>query len=591
MKKSLGLFAIWFVAFCLLVLQFSSHSNFDLPIPKLLTVCLVAAPALILLSKNHNKGTTLLFILLFSLSLRLIGPLAEGSSAFVVFVDPIYNFQLSEIYKEQGRWVWGLETGPARLQLFTPALHIFSAIMSEVLGLNLYTLCRFLPPLVFTLVTILLLFSTFRRLIGANNAVLASFIFAICYKYNTFNSLYVAESLGVVFFAMALYALVSMKVRRESSAKAYVIIFIVASLLLVWTHFLSGFIFLAAITIALVMSKTLRSLFAAKNSISTTDFMFLASLFFVWAMFIAIRLLVSNINFIRDYLIELGMMIQRPWETRTIQQPIGILLSPLEMLVAYIGILIPVSCGLYTCLELFIRKRRRSGYSLYWLRTFGVIVLVLGVVTVLGLRAFVKSPDLTYRFVVPLYLFLSPLAALSLGIIRSRARIFFLILPVLSTGLLIPNFLGGTVVIADREVATASSWLSSYGNKSVSIAGENSLAEPIAAYSQIDFWQESGRARLNNQTITDAIYYGGNMSDLVNFLQKSNGKILFLVNKLFIDHEHFRLRIDTHTRIPLIDATRSAFHTINQLPFLNKIYDSDSPSVYGYAKAHQSFNP
>jgi len=606
LKRHLSLFAIWLLGFCLLVLQFSSHQSLTLPIPKLLTVCLVAAPVLFLLSKNHNKSTTLFFILLFSISLRLVGPLADGDSAFVVFVDPIYNFQLTEIYREQVGWVWGLETGSAFNQLFTPALHLLSAIISETLGLELYTLCRLLPPLAFTLVTILLLFSTFKRLIGAHNAMLASFVFVICYKYNTFNSLYLPESLGTVFFAMALYALVSMKDRKASSMKAYVAVYFVASLSIVLTHFLSSFVFLAVITMALVMNKTMKSLFSTKHSVSATDLTFFATLFFVWAIFVAVVLLVSDINFIRDYLIQLSVMIQRPWETGSIQQPVGILLSPFEMLVAYIGILIPIFLGLLTSLDLFIRKRRKSGYSFYWLRVFAVVVLVLGIVTILGLRAFVKSPDLAYRFVTPLYLFLSPLVAISISIIRSRfeqanpnachirtiwqsfkARVLvfvFLIVPVLSTGLLIPNFLGGTVVVADKEVVATSSWLLSYSNRSLAIAGENSLAEPVAAYSRMDFWEESKRARLNNQTITDVIYYGGNMSDLIDFLQKNKGKILFIVNKHFVDHEHFRLRIGTYTRIPLTDATNSAFQAINQLPFLNKIYEGETPTVYIVAK-------
>ena len=602
LKKHLCLLVVWLIGFCFLVLQFSSDSSFVLPIPKLLTICLVATPVLFLLANNRNNRTTLLFILLFSISLRLVGPLADGDSAFVIFVDPIYNFQLTEIYSEQAGWVWGLETGSAYNQLFTPALHLFSAMMSEILGLELHTVCRFLSPLGFTLVSVLLLFSTFKRLVGAHNAVFASFVFVTCYKYNTFTSLYLPESLGIVFFAMALYALVSMKDRKESSAKAYAVIYFTASLLIVLTHFLSGFIFLVVITAAFLMNKTIKSLFAAKNAVNATDLTFFATLFLGWALFVAVVLLVSDINFTCDYLIQLSVMIQSPWETGSIQQPVGILLSPFEMLVVYIGILIPISLGLLASLDLFIRKRRSSGYSLYWLRLFTVIVFILSIVTILGLRAFVKSPDLAYRFVTPLYLFLSPLAAIGISAIRSRfkqanprvckirtiwrsfrARIpvfVFLMIPVLSTGLLIPNFLGGTVVINDREVVATSSWLLSYGNKSLAIAGENSLAEPVAAYSRMDFWEESKRARLNNQTITDAIYYGGNMSDLIDFLQKHKMKILFIVNKHFVDHEHFRLRIGTHARIPSTCATISALRTIDQLVFMNKIYESESPSLY-----------
>lgn len=601
MKRFLCLFTVWFVGFCFFVLQFCSQLNLAPALPKLLIICLVATPALILLSQKCSEGKTLLFLLLFSFSLRLVCPLGEGGSSFVVFRDPIYTFQVTKIYLEQGRWAWGLETLPATHLVSCPALNLLSVLVSEVTGLEVFTVCRFFPAFIPTLVIILLLFYALKRLIGSHNAMLACFIFSLCYKFNTFNNLYIQESLGIVFFVMTFYALIL----RERKG-AYIVVFIVAVSTLVWTHFFYGYVFLLTIAIALLASKLYVGAKSSSNVVNTGDFLSTIVLFFGWVTFVATQPFISSYQMSSNYLMELTSIIQRPWATRSIPAPTGILLSPLEMLIAYVGILIPVLLGLFTCFDLFVRQRRTSNYSVAWLRIFGLISFILGATVLIGLRAFVKTPDMAYRFITLFYIFLSALSALSLGIIQSRLErisfkkrgigtihhlftrgifVLFLIIPVLSTGLLIPSFLDNkSVVLNDRDVALCSSWVSAYADKSVAIVGETILAEPVAAYSRMDFWWEHGRARLDNQTITDVIYYGGNMGALVNFLQQNNGKILFLVNKHFIDHEHFRLRIDTQTRIPSIGATNFAFRTINQLPFLNKIYEGESPSVYMVTK-------
>lgn len=567
-------------------------------LPKLLVICLVAIPALILLSQKCSEGKTLLFLLLFSFSLRLVGPLGEGGSSFVVFRDSIYTFQVTKIYLEQGRWAWGLETLPATHMVPTPALNLLSVLVSEVTGLEVFTVCRFFPALIPTLVIILLLFYAFKRLIGSHNAMLACFIFSLCYKFNTFNNLYIQESLGVVFFVMAFYALI-LKERKGT----YIVVFIVAVSTLVWTHFFSGYVFLLAIAIALLARKIYVGAKSSSNVVNTGEFLLTIVLFFGWVTFVAIQPFISSYQMSSNYLMELISIIQRPWATRSIPAPTGILLSPLEMSVAYAGILIPVLLGLFTCFDLFVLQRRASNYSLAWLRIFGLISFILGAIALISLRAFVKTPDMAYRFITFFYIFLSALSALSLGIIQSRLErislkkrgigtihhlftrgifVLFLIIPVLSTGLLIPSFLGDkSVVLNDRDVMLCSSWVSAYANKSAVVVGETNLAEPVAAYSRMVFWNQLGKARLNNnETIADVIYYGGNMSALVNFLRQNDEQLLLLVNKHFITHKHYRFSAYYEEKIPSVDDMNLAIQALNQLSFLNKIYEGESPCIY-----------
>ena len=76
------------------------------------------------------------------------------------------------------------------------------------------------------------------------------------------------------------------------------------------------------------------------------------------------------------------------------------------------------------------------------------------------------------------------------------------------------------------------------------------------------------------------------MSELIVFLQQNDKRILLLVNKYFIDHEHYRIRPYYDKKIPSVDATAFAFQTLNDLRILNKIYESDSLTVYIDTKEH-----
>lgn len=582
-------------------MQFNGDYGSSLGTLQLLATLLISAPALFLLSRRgkdaKSEHVTLLFILLFSVSLRLIVPLSDGNSTFFIFRDPLYNFQLTRIYMEQGRWIWGLQTTRAIPQLFTPFLQFLSVSMANVTGLNLYTICRFLPSVVFTWIIILLLFSAFKRLLGSSSALLASFVFAVCYKFNAFSNAYLQESLGVLFFAMAFYTLVLISAREKSSRGGFMI-FVLAVFSLVSTHFFSGFVFVVTVAVALVVSSIQKSLFS--TNFTKAVFLIPITAFYGWAVFVAGALLHVNINEMREYLGELSLTLQNPFRTgggRGINLPP---LSPLETPVVYAGILIPVSLGLFAFAVFFSRGRRNSGYSSNWLRIFGVLALVFGTLTLLGLRGFVTDPDVAYRFITFLYIFLAPISAVGFDIVQRHLKransksqivrrlqlllcngfiIAFLVIPVISASLLVSGAVPRPTIVPDEEVLAASSWLSSYGHEYTAVVGETSLAEPIAAYSRIDFLGENSLAS-SNETITEIVYYQGNSSALAYFLQQISGKTFFIINKHFVDFEFFKIRSDTRGRIPSVNATERAFSALNQLTVIDKIYDGECPSVY-----------
>jgi len=611
LKRFLGLFVIWFAGFCFVILKYGIQASFALAVPNLLIICSLAIPLFFLLSqiwetRVQNESAIVFFLLLFSVSLRLIVPLTDGTSTFVALRDPIYNFQLTNIYSEYGHWVWGLETGRAFDSLFTPALHLFSVSMSNITGIDLYNICRFIPPILFTLIVLLLVFCAFRRVIGSQKAFLACFIFAICYKYNTFSSIYHPESLGIVYFVMALYALVSMKSESGSAARKYTMLFILSSALLASTHFLSSFIFLVTITLIFFAGKIFRFSVVGRSSITGVDFLVFVTLMYAWIFFVTYHLFILQTNYISRYFTELLEIIANPWAPRSVQgvQEAGLPLW--QSMIAYGGILIHMVFTLLTCFNLFIRRRSSANQATYWHRAFAVASVVLTGVTALGLFAIVQNQDVAYRFITFMYVFLAPTAAISFigiqgsseqtgvssinslrhrgGLWTRRMSIALLIIPVLSTGLLFPSFVGQPITFDDREIVVTSKWFSSYVNEPATILGEITLGDPIAVLARLNFWREAESNQYITDefflTVIDAIYYGGNMSYVLEYIQQRNATTLLILDKQFIDHGHFLLHANTRARVPSVDTVNSSFEILEQSPLLNRIYEGEAPRVY-----------
>jgi hypothetical protein len=159
-----------------------------------------------------------------------------------------------------------------------------------------------------------------------------------------------------------------------------------------------------------------------------------------------------------------------------------------------------------------------------------------------------------------------------------------LIVPVLSTGLLFPSFIGDPITFDDKEIVVASKWFSSYVNKPATIVGEITLGDAITSLARFDFWKEAESNQYIRdevfQIMIDAIYYGGNMSYILRFIQQRNATLFLILDKHFIDHGHFLLHSNTRARIPSIDNVNSAVETLDQSVLLNKIYEGEAPSIY-----------
>lgn len=564
---------------------------------------IIIFPAIFLLFKREKPYIILFFILLFSISLRLIVPISDGTNAFILFRDPMYNFQVTEKYISSSSWIMGNETTQAIDLVYTPGLHFFTLSLSQLSSVNLYVLCQFISPVLFTTIIIILIFSVFNRIINSENALIATLIFSISYKFNTFESLYVQESLGLLLFILCLYALIPIKNSRSRSRNQF-IIFLLASFSLVITHFISSFIFFITLTVAFITSIFLsRSNPQIRKFVDIKIYLIYFSIFLTWLIFIANHFIFIGKNYSQLFLNTYINMIANPFSQDSIPSSTGINLTLIQSIIAYGGLLLPILLSITAFITLFFKKPNigpNFRFSQYFLKIFGVITCLLFVIFLLGLRGF-AAPDVPYRFISFMFIFLSPLVPLSLPIIssffknlykkntckqfRSTNRkltfnpllptVFVLVLMTLSTSLLIPNFTS-IVKIDDSSVISAASWVKNNTVNSSVIIGQSLLAEPIAVYSQRDFWREYGKAYLDGVTISDVLYFGGNLSKLSAFFEiNHNVDFLLVLDKHFYSNKHYLIYYNNVT-----DFNNFSIQRIYNFSYLKIVYENSDIAIF-----------
>ena len=257
-----------------------------------LVLLLIAVPAVVSILQDGGYVASSLWIVLLSVSLRLIPAISEGGAAFMINPDSIYQYQLADIYAEHGAWIWGLETERAHNLVFFPILQILSVQISAVTGFPLFQVCRFLPVL-FSVVTVMVVLSAFKLMLGGRIALVAAFLFSVCYKYNWFDGIYIQESLGILLFAMAFYSVMRATFARGRSGP---LIFMLSSLVLVMTHFFSSL--MLSIMLVLCYCQLFLNRRIPSDSLglrSRTTLMLLVA-FSLWLAFLGINTLLVGIR-------------------------------------------------------------------------------------------------------------------------------------------------------------------------------------------------------------------------------------------------------------------------------------------------------
>jgi hypothetical protein len=584
----------WSVGVVLIVLNYSGVSILGSSL-SLLVLSLIAAPAVVSILREEKPRASLLWVVLLSISLRLIPPLSDGNTTFMISSDSVYQFQVADIYQQHGAWIWGLQTGRAIEYIFYPALQLVSVEISTVANLSLYQVCRFLP-IVFSVVIVMIAFATYTLMVGGRAAIVACFLFSICYKYNWFDGFYIQESLGIVFFVMAFYAVFRGTVRRDRSIA---LVFFSASLLLMMTHFFSSLMLWVALGLCWLQLRVVKRIPRSSLRTGVLQFGSVFAAFAGWTSFVAVVMVGTGLSYGFDYSVALAGLFTHPVEP-ALPESTGIHLTMGEVLIVYVGFLIAGVIGFVGMVRAMRAIHGRSSYEEN--ASFGriaiscVVALAFGTLALAGIfLSGNTNPDVPYRFIPFVFFFWSPVFAAGMLYVKEhiqsvaptniptlKRRIVLaslclvLILPAASTWLLMPAYINHSQTrLDDVKVTAISTWLASDGDKNTVLVGDSIMTTPTAALARQQFTQLDTAV----DPLPGILYYGDNIAPLTRYV--ANHTTYVLVNNAYVSHKYYLITYYYENKPPPSeDLMASSVNRLNALPVLNVVYCSSSISLY-----------
>jgi len=212
--------------------------------------------------KTKRESCWLFSVLLFIVTQRTLLVLRLPSWGFSAFqLDASFNMQLSNLIKENANWAINMGTHYAAAYSYHPALHIWTAVFSDVSGLDPFSVARlfiFLSPMI----TLLFYYLCIRVVLTKKIAALSAFIYSLNETFVMFDH-YVMESFALIFYSMCLYIFFRSYFRNIRS-KWMVVIWILATFTTIYSHHWTSYNLL----ITLVILSVLPALYAnfTKNS-------------------------------------------------------------------------------------------------------------------------------------------------------------------------------------------------------------------------------------------------------------------------------------------------------------------------------------
>ena len=550
--------------------------------------------------QGDEPHTGIFWIVLLSISLRLVPPLGEGETAFMINPDAMYHFQVAQTYAERGAWFWGLETERASHFVFFPFLQILSMQVSTVSGLPLYQLCRFLPTL-FSVGTVLVVFVAYRSMLGSRAAIAGSLLFSVCYKYNWFDGTYIQESLGVLFFSLVFYS-IALRTNKPQVRRSAAAVFFVGTAALAMTHFFSSIMLAMGLVLFLALVH-LSGVASSKLRISGRDLLSFFVILGIWLGFVAIIPMVQGITYSTDYSSAMLRLVMTPFQTLSPQQPTGIHLTTAQAAIMYAGFLAAGGVGLLAVLKglRLLRAGRQAGAEgMVQVLSFGGVAMVFGLPAALGIfLSPPDNPDIPYRLITFIFFFWAPAFGAGISLVREHVQrpllvrvalprsskvlgslfmMILLVLPVASTWLLLPSTMLGHTRLDDAEVNGISSWLRSNGDRSVTLMGDSVMTAATAALAR----QLSSHGRLGKSDLmlNAMFYYGESKAPLIQMLGEGQS-VYLLFNKAYLNHGYYLSTYFYEGKPPPSESDiGSSLGTLNNLSTLNIAYCSSSITLY-----------
>ena len=359
--------------------------------------------------------------------------------------DAMFNLQLSEIIKEDGRWMIEVGTVFARSYSYNPALHLWCVAVNFASGINLFEVSLMFSFLSSAL-TLVFYYFAIRYLAGEKIAIWSAFIYSLNQTFVFFDH-YVMESYGLVFYSMLMY-IIFRKFNLKSKYNRLYIIGLLASFAVSFSHVWTT-INLLIFWFAIFLFAKFYSLLIGvqhKNRFSIPFMLVSCSILLVWTFTFAYPYVDRQINLVIELFYSL--IAGRP----SYRGQLGGL-SLFEKAITYSGQAMPIIIGISRLRNDIIRRRKNE--ILVFLDAwfiFSVLFLVLG--TFFAPANIVGEGNIARRSWEFAYFGISPLIAFGLHnekkscgngafskkLSLDKLRYIFLILTLVSINLMYPDY-------------------------------------------------------------------------------------------------------------------------------------------------------
>lgn len=600
-------FASWSVGTTLIVLNYYGVPVLGNPF-SYLVLLLVVAPAVLSILQQEKPNVNLLWIVLSSVSLRLVAPLSEGQLAFMIQSDSKYDFQVAQLIAQTGSLFSGFATNRAVQYVYFPALQLLSVQISAVSALPLYQISRFLPLLI-TIAIVSIVFKAYSWMLSPRVAAIACFLFAMCYKYNWFDGSYIPETLGILFFVMAFYSVMRSSRSRRGSL---VLLFVCSVLLVVVTHLFSSLMLSLALALCYVLFLALRHRRLNCLRLTAMEVLVAQVPFASWLTVVAVGPTLLTIGYGVGYSQSLLNLLTDPLSVLSpsttggaaLSATGGVPLSLLTILILILGfLLISGGAGLFGIFRAVGALQGRATLPLKLAMSrvmiFCTIAAIFGGLALFGILVPSTFVDIPSRLIPFTYFFWAPAFGVGVFLLIRRFTqmripsgwkirratlsymfvLLLLIMPAVSTWALLPQDLQGRVTFDDVQAQNLSAWMFTYGNKRISLVGDPTITLTIASLARQPAIETYG---FPDFRIAGALYYGSNVTNrLTSDLASSHPKLYLLVNNEYLPHRYYTVTYYYDSKPPPAEHdVDSSLQGLNSFSALDRIYSSSSVTLY-----------
>jgi len=222
-------------------------------------ILLVVAYQIINLEESSSQHLLILFeILAFSLIMRTI---FVPGVAFYGY-DPYHEY-LCAIEISRNGWILSMSNPGLSYNIHYPILHFLAIILSEISGMTLLNVARWLP-IIISIPSTLILYLLARKIFNSERVgLLTALGFSMLYQSQMFYSLYVRESIAFIMFVATIY-LYYMAI--HSRRVKYVPLAIISSFVSVFSHHLTPFLLVVFFALAYFSQKLVEKMQGYESS-------------------------------------------------------------------------------------------------------------------------------------------------------------------------------------------------------------------------------------------------------------------------------------------------------------------------------------